>query len=229
MFRSLGIAYAGSAREDVQELLTGIVSDTTLNMELSSMAALSLGLIFVGTGNGDITSTILQTMMERDETAMKDTFAKFMALGLALLFLGKQDAADATLETLKAIESPLAKQATVLVEGCAYSATGNVLKVQEMLHYCNDHLDKEKEDDTFQGFAALAIALVAMGEDIGSQMALRTMNHLVRSFHDSMSLTMNVDALLRASSAPCCSLGYWFVVCIQSFGDCLGHSEQIFP
>ena len=149
-------------------------------MELSAFAALSAGLIFVGTSHGEITSTILQTMMERDETAMKDTYAKFMALGLALLFLGKQDASDATVETLKAIESPLAKQALVLVEGCAYAATGNVLKIQKMLHYCNDHLDKEKEDDTYQSFAVLAIALVAIGEDIGSQMALRLLNQLVR-------------------------------------------------
>lgn len=148
-------------------------------MELSSLAALSLGLIFVGTSHGDITSTILQTMMERDETALKDTHAKFMVLGLALLYLGKQEAADATLETLKVIESPLAKQASVLVDACAYAATGNVLKVQQMLHLCSDHLDKEKEDDTFQSFAALAIALVAMGEDIGSQMALRALNHFV--------------------------------------------------
>jgi 26S proteasome regulatory subunit N1 len=94
--------------------------------------------------------------------------------------LGKQEAADATLETLKAIPHPLAKQALTLVEACAYTGTGNVLKIQEMLHLCNDHLDKEKEDDAFQGFATLAIAMIAMGEDIGTQMALRSFNHLVR-------------------------------------------------
>ena len=58
-------------------------------MELAALAALSVGLICVGTCNGDVSSTILQTMMERDETQMKDTYAKFMGVGLALLFLGK--------------------------------------------------------------------------------------------------------------------------------------------
>ena len=49
-----------------------------------------------------------------------------------------------------------------------------------MLHYCNAHLDGEKEDDTFQAFAVLGIALIAMGEDIGAEMALRSLNHLVK-------------------------------------------------
>lgn len=57
--------------------------------------------------------------------------------------------------------------------------TGNVLKIQKMLHYCNEHLDGEKEDDTFQAFAVLGIAMISMGEDIGADMALRSFNHLV--------------------------------------------------
>jgi 26S proteasome regulatory subunit N1 len=103
-----------------------------------------------------------------------------------------------------------------MVEMCAFAGTGNVLKVQEMLHYCDEHVveeaeeekkeedggatapaasatsqteaqdgekkeeeKKEKKDDSFQAFALLGIALVAMGEDIGSQMSLRQFNHLV--------------------------------------------------
>ncbi|KAI8377981.1 armadillo-type protein [Radiomyces spectabilis] len=175
----LGLAYAGSGREELLELLLPLVSDTSLSMELSSMAALSLGMVFVGSCNGDITSTILQTMMEREDVHLKDTWSRFMALGLGLLFLGKQDASDATLETLKAIEHPIGKQAEVLVEILSFAGTGNVLKVQKMLHICNDHVDKEKEDDLHQGFATIGVALIAMGEDIGSEMCLRTFNHLM--------------------------------------------------
>jgi len=164
----------------LSELLLPSVSDSTLSMEISATAALSLGFIFVGSCNGDIASTILQTMMERDEVHLKDPYAKYMAVGLGLLFLGKQDAAEATLETLKAIEHPLAKQAGVLVHICAFAGTGNVLKIQEMLHICNDHLDPEKEDDKHQGYAALGVALIAMGEEVGTDMSMRTFNHLVR-------------------------------------------------
>lgn len=58
-------------------------------MEIASLAALSLGFIFVGSCHGEIASTILQTFMERDEKALSEKWARFMALGLALLYLGK--------------------------------------------------------------------------------------------------------------------------------------------
>ena len=75
-----------------------------------------------------------------------------------------------------------------------------------MLHICSEHFeqtdDEEKEKDkdskdkdkdkdkdkkeadksddgSHQGVAVLGVALVAMGEEIGAQMALRTCNHLV--------------------------------------------------
>jgi 26S proteasome regulatory subunit N1 len=48
-----------------------------------------------------------------------------------------------------------------------------------MLAYCNDHIDPEKEDDKFQSFAVIGVAMIAMGEDIGTEMAMRAFNHLV--------------------------------------------------
>src|SRR6266536_2166692 len=42
----LGLAYAGSNREQLLELLLPIVGDTSLDMQISAMAALSLGMIF---------------------------------------------------------------------------------------------------------------------------------------------------------------------------------------
>jgi 26S proteasome regulatory subunit N1 len=88
-----------------------------------------------------------------------------------------------------------------MVDACAFAGTGNVLKVQEMLHYCDEHInsnaekksekrdEKEEEkkeepkpqDDTFQTFAVIGVALLAMGEDIGAEMSLRQFNHLVCS------------------------------------------------
>ena len=120
--------------------------------------------------------------------------------------IGVQDGSDATVATLQAIEHPISKQAEILVEMCSFAGTGNVLNVQTLLHHCDEHIDKTKDekdkkeekkeekkegeseekkdekpaqDDTFQAFAVLGIALVAMGEDIGSEMALRQFNHLV--------------------------------------------------
>ncbi|KAJ3324198.1 proteasome regulatory particle base subunit [Blyttiomyces sp. JEL0837] len=120
----LGIAYAGSCREELSELLLPLVSDLGLSMELSAIAALSLGMIFVGSCHEDITSTILQTLMERDDETLKSVYTRFMGVGLGLLFMGKQDASEATLETLKAIEHPVSKMIGVIVETCSYMHYG---------------------------------------------------------------------------------------------------------
>lgn len=49
------------------------------------------------------------------------------------------------LESLKVISEPLRSFATVLVECCAYAGTGNVLKIQHMLHICSEHFDNKEE------------------------------------------------------------------------------------
>ncbi|KAI5888837.1 26S proteasome regulatory complex, non-ATPase subcomplex, Rpn1 subunit [Schizophyllum commune H4-8] len=204
----LALAYAGSQHPDLLSVLLPHVADDTVTMEISSLAALALGFIYVGSENGEITGTILQAFMERADRSdggLDEKWGRFMSLGLGLLYLGLQEASDATIETLKAIEHPLAKTAQVIVDACAYAGTGNVLKVQTMLHHCDEHIVKEKEkkedeekkeekkdeakegeeapkepkDDTFQAFAVIGVALIAMGEEIGAEMSLRQFNHLM--------------------------------------------------
>ncbi|KAG2003380.1 26S proteasome subunit RPN2a [Coprinopsis cinerea AmutBmut pab1-1] len=204
----LGLAYAGSHREDLLALLLPLVEGSN-SMEILSLAALALGFIFVGSGNGEITGSILQTLMEKaegEDKSLDEKWTKFLALGLGLLYLGLQDASDATVETLKAIEHPASQTARVLVEACSWAGSTNVLKVQSMLGYCYEHIDtsgkdekkdekegdkkdgekkdeeekdKKKKDDSFQAFAVIGISLIAMGEEIGSEMILRQFNHLM--------------------------------------------------
>ncbi|KZS97248.1 26S proteasome regulatory complex, non-ATPase subcomplex, Rpn1 subunit [Sistotremastrum niveocremeum HHB9708] len=198
----LGMAYIGSYREDLLALLLPIIQDDTASMEVVSLTSLALGFIFVGSCSGDVAGVILQTLMEREDAHLSEKWARFMALGLALLYLGRQDASDATLETLKAISHPISKQAQVLVEVCSWAGTSNVLKIQSLLHHCDDHIDKEKEDDTFQAFAVLGIAIVAMGEDIGAEMALRTFNHLMHYGEPTIRKTVPLALGLISASNP---------------------------
>lgn len=86
---SLGIAYAGSAREDLMETLSPIVEDSSLAMEVVAMAGLALGMIFSGTAHPELVQIFCQTLMERDEPSLNVTHARFLSLGLGLLFLGK--------------------------------------------------------------------------------------------------------------------------------------------
>lgn len=195
-------------------------------MEVAATAALSLGFIFAGSGAGDIAGDIVQAIMEREEKDLNDKWARFMGVALGLIFLGKQDESDPTIQLLRAIEHPIGKQCEILVQTCSYAATGNVLLVQEMLHHCTDHAEKPEEkeekeektdaaaptdaagaapvtatagteekekekveqDMTYQAFAVIGIALIAMGEEVGAAMCLRQFNHLVR----------------RAQVRPCC-------------------------
>jgi 26S proteasome regulatory subunit N1 len=83
------LAYAGSNREAVLSLLTPVFSDPKSSMEVVGMAGLACGMIAVGSCNPDVTATIVQTLMEKSETELHDTYARFLPLGLGLCHLGE--------------------------------------------------------------------------------------------------------------------------------------------
>jgi 26S proteasome regulatory subunit N1 len=56
------------------------------------------------------------------------------------------------------------------------------LKIQELLHLCNEHMeesDEKKGDELLQAYAVLGLGLIAMGEDVGQEMVLRHFGHLM--------------------------------------------------
>lgn len=176
----LGYAYAGSCREDLLENLTPMIVDTACSIECSAIAAVSLGLIFVSSCSDEVAQAILQTLIERQavEGALTGTWPHFFAVGLGLLYLGQQDAAEATLLALDAISHPVGKFAKLTVEGLAFAHSGDVLHVQKMLQACTEHLE---ENEAFhQAAAVLGIALIAFGEETGSEMAVRSIDHILQ-------------------------------------------------
>jgi len=185
----LGIAYVGTADEDVAEPLIEIVSDPEASIDLVALASLALGLIYVGTEEFSVVEALLQVLVTRGEDAAvkNSSMSRFIGLGLGLLYLGKQESIEIAMELLKGVPEPLGKQIEVLLEGCAYAGTGNVLKVQQFLHLCGEHAEKDEEgnektdrDMNFQMNAVLSLALVSIGEEIGSEMALRTLDNLLQ-------------------------------------------------
>lgn len=173
----LGIAYAGAQREELEELLTPIVANTdSADIVEVSFAALSLGLSFVGTCNDEIASVLVQRLMEASEEELNNTASRFLCLGLGLLYLGKTERADATLEAVKCIEHLRGKYACATLSTCAYAGTGNVLQVQKLLKACAERLTENAEH---QCVSVLGIALIAIGEEVGTEMTLRTFEHLL--------------------------------------------------
>ena len=179
----LGLSYAGTKKHELLDMLLPIVEDVSLDMQISAMAALSLGLIFVGSSNDRVSEAIINTLLDEERgKQLKDKWTRFMSLGLALLFFGRQEEVEVIVETLKAIEHPMAKPAAVLAEICAWAGTGTVLKLQELLHICNDHIedsDEKKGDELLQTYAVLGLALISMGEEVGQEMVLRQFGHLM--------------------------------------------------
>jgi len=237
----LGLAYAGTDRKDVIQLLLPVFADARSSMEVVGVAALACGLIAVGSCNGEVTSTILQTLMEKCETdvaGMKESYAKYLPLGIGLCYLGKQDAAEATMAALEVIPEPFRQTAVTLVEVCAYAGTGNVLKIQQLLHICSEHYEQDKgetekkdkkKDDKKDGekkdgdkkadeekkeeegpldlsgqqaVAVLGLGLISMGEDIGSEMLIRTLSHLMRYSEPTIRRAVPLALALVSISNP---------------------------
>lgn len=175
----LGIAYAGSAREDVMEILVPLIESSgggPTGMLEVSLAGLALGMIFVGKCDDAVGGTIVQRLMEATDDELDHSHARFLCLGLALLFMGQMEKAEAMIEALRTIEHKISKYAVLTLETAAYAGSGNVLKVQEMLHHCAEHL---QEDAEHQMVAVLGIGLITMGEDVGTEMAIRSFDHLL--------------------------------------------------
>ncbi|KAI1377728.1 26S proteasome regulatory complex, non-ATPase subcomplex, Rpn1 subunit [Hypoxylon crocopeplum] len=180
----LGLSYAGSHKEEILEHLLPIVTNPDNDMQISAMAALACGMVFVGSANPTATEEIMAVLLDEERgSQFSDKWIRFLALGLGLLFFGRQEEVDVILETLKVVSHPMGRATAILAEVCAWAGTGAVLKIQELLHICNEHIDPDSEDkkcdELLQMYAVLGIALVAMGEDVGQEMVLRQFGHLM--------------------------------------------------
>lgn len=174
----LGMAYAGARKEEVKDLLSETIANTDVSIAESSFAALTLGLIYVGTCDEDISSYMLQRLMETSDADLSNTASRFLCLGLGLLFLGKGESADAVIEGIRTVSHARGKYAEITLEACAYAGSGNVLKVQSLLRTCTEHLTDPVAAE-HQSVAVLGLALISAGEEIGTEMMLRTFEHLL--------------------------------------------------
>lgn len=139
----LGMAYAGSQRQELADMLTPIVANTEglVDMAEVSFAALALGMIFSGSCDDEVCSVLLQRLMESSNEELDHTCARYLCLSIGLLFLGCEDRCDPAVEAVQTVEHKISQYAIVTIETCAYAGTGNVLKVQQMLHRCAEHHD----------------------------------------------------------------------------------------
>ncbi len=158
----LGLAYAGSNRADLLSTLLPVLNDPKSNIDVIGATALSCGLIAVGSSNSEVTTSIIQILIEKTDLDVKDYFARFLPFALGLCILSKQNASDAIIEALEVIQNQQFKtMAKTIVEICAYAATGNVLRIQSLLHVCSN--TKEEVEEPAATSAAAAAGTSANG------------------------------------------------------------------
>ncbi|KAK3318521.1 armadillo-type protein [Apodospora peruviana] len=202
----LGLSYAGSHREEIMDNLLPIITDTSQEMRVTAMAALTCGMVYVGSAELEISGAIISTLLDEDrQVQLTNKWSRFLALGLGLLYFGRQEGAEAILESLKAVDHPMAQTTAVLVSICAWAGTGAVLKIQELLHICNEHMEESEEkkgDELLQAYAVIGIGLIAMGEDIGQEMVLRQFGHLMHYGEPNIRRAVPLAMGLLSASNP---------------------------
>lgn len=71
------------------KVLTPVLADEKSSMEVVGITALACGMIAVGTTNQLVAENLVNTLLAKSETELKETYARFISLGLALTYLGK--------------------------------------------------------------------------------------------------------------------------------------------
>jgi 26S proteasome regulatory subunit N1 len=129
----------------------------------------SLLVVDTGSADGDVVSMLAFRLMEASPAELDVPLTRLLALSVGLLFIGRGDESDGTMALLDTVTHDMGKFAKIILQGCAFAGTGDVLTVQKMLHICSEHPqgeeEKKKEEDaataTSAGGAAAAAAAAA--------------------------------------------------------------------
>ncbi|XP_046667519.1 26S proteasome non-ATPase regulatory subunit 2 [Homalodisca vitripennis] len=223
----LGLAYAGTRRrQDVVSLLLPVLSDKKSSPEVVALAALACGLITVGASDPEVLSTLLQTLLDLPVSELQEgQYSRFLPLAIGLCYLGQKEATEATKAALEVLPEPFRSMSQQMLKMCAYAGTGNVLIVQQQLQICSEHYttvkedtkkeDKDKKEDkkdkekekakdltSMQAVAALSVAVIAMGEEIGSEMSTRIFAQLGRYGEPAVRRAVPLGIALTYISNP---------------------------
>lgn len=141
----LGLAYAGTGRDDLCDFLLEYMNDGSAGVEVQAIAALALGLVFCGCGNCRAVEEILGFLAVMDDTLLTSPHTRYFCLALGIVFLGTGPDCDNALTAIAAMPEEVRDYASVSIETCAYAGTGNMFMVQKYLGYIADCVRKATE------------------------------------------------------------------------------------
>lgn len=127
---ALGLGVAGMATGDegiYEELKEVVYGESALNGEACGIA---MGLIMLGTGN----IKALEEMIVYAHETQHEKIVRGLALGMALIMYGRQEAADELVNGLLDDPDPILRYGAIQTLALAYCGTGSNKAVRKLLH-----------------------------------------------------------------------------------------------
>ena len=127
---ALGLGAAGMAtgNEEVYEELRNVLfTDSAIAGEAAGYA---MGLVMLGTGN----PKAVEEMLEYAHETSHEKITRGLAMGLALLFYGKEEQADTMIDTLVSDKDAILRYGGIYCIALAYAGTGNNKAIRRLLH-----------------------------------------------------------------------------------------------
>ncbi|PKX92947.1 proteasome regulatory particle base subunit RPN2 [Aspergillus novofumigatus IBT 16806] len=127
---ALGLGVAGMATGDegiYEDLRNVLYTDSALNGEAVGLA---MGLVMLGTGN----MRALEDMIQYAHDTQHEKIVRGLAMGMALIMYGRQEAADELINGLLGDPDPTLRYGGIMTIALAYCGTGSNKAVRRLLH-----------------------------------------------------------------------------------------------
>ncbi|KAH3681353.1 hypothetical protein WICPIJ_007706 [Wickerhamomyces pijperi] len=164
----VGVAGMGLANEEIyEELKVVLYSDSAISGEA---AALSMGLIMLGSGNEDAQND----MFTYAEETQHENIIRGLAVGIALLNYGREEQADDIIEKLLAHQNGILRYGGAYTIALAYAGTGNNKAIQKLLHIA---VSDSKDDVRRAAVIALGFVLIRDYQNVPRIVQLLSESH----------------------------------------------------
>lgn len=127
---ALGLGVAGMASGDEgiwEDLKSVLYTDSAVNGEAVGLA---MGLVMLGTGN----MKLLEEMVQYAHETQHEKIVRGLALGMALIMFGRQEAADELINGLLGDPDPYLRYGGIMTVALAYCGSGSNKAVRKLLH-----------------------------------------------------------------------------------------------
>ncbi|KAK1142872.1 proteasome regulatory particle base subunit [Aspergillus melleus] len=127
---ALGLGVAGMATGDegiYEDLRNVLYTDSALNGEAVGLA---MGLVMLGTGN----LKVLEDMIQYAHDTQHEKIVRGLAMGMALIMYGRQEAADELINGLLGDPDPTLRYGGIMTIALAYCGSSNNKAVRKLLH-----------------------------------------------------------------------------------------------